>query len=454
MRRWLGVLIAWLLAANPAAQELTCPVLLDEAWANIAAHCDEQMLDSLCYGYPTVSVVFHQHHSQTSRFSLPGDRIPLTGMDWFSASSEAGTWGIARARLHAYPADSLDVQTAAMVFFGNVAVFLPEPEALPALLLDVEAAAAAGANLRTAPTTAAQAIGTAGYKTPLKAIGRSPDKRWVQVYADPMTVAWVSQSLLAGDVSSLPVVPADQAQAPSLWLPLQSFDFHSGIADAPCDDLPPSGILLQTPKNADPRRFEINGTRLRLRGAAFLQAQIEAGMLVHVLDGEAALEALDDEVAVNRGAFSRVPLDMDDDGALFPTESPAAPTAYPYHSLLNLPIDLLLYPTKIGLDVYSLVTPRPSDGRSPIAGMALDARCTFTVGLSGAHIRSQPDPEAAIIGVMGYRESAQPLARAIGRDGLPWWQLAESVWIRIDATVTGGDCHAVPRIEISEINRS
>lgn len=454
MRRWFGVLIAWLLAANLAAQELACPVLPDEAWANIAAHCDEQMLGSLCYGYPTVSVVFHQNHSQTDRFSLPGDRIPLTGIDWFSASSEAGTWGLARARLYAYPADSLAVQTAAMIFFGNVAVFLPEQKDLPASLLDVEAAAAAGANLRTAPTTAAKTIGTVGYKTPLKAIGRSPDKRWVQVYADPVTVAWVSQSLLAGDVSSLPVVPADQTQAPSLWLPLQSFGFHSGIADAPCDDLPPSGILLQTPKNADPRRFEINGARLHLRGAAFLQAQIETGMLVHILDGEAVLEALNGEAAVNRGAFSRVLLDMDDDGALFPIESPAAPTAYPYHSLLNLPIDLLLYPTKIGLDVYSLVTPRPSDGRSPIAGMALDARCTFTVGPSGANIRSQPDPEAAVIGVIGYRESAHPLARAIGRDDLPWWQLAESVWIRIDATVTGGDCHAVPFIEISEINRS
>lgn len=374
--------------------------------------------------------------------------MPLADINWFSVSSEAGTWGTARAMLQAYPADSLDAQAAAMIFFGSAAVFIPEQEDPPPLL-DVEVTAPAGANLRTSPTTEASAIRTAAYESRLKAIGRSQDKRWVRVYADPVTVAWVSQSLVAGDVSGLPVLSSDQPTVP-LWLPLQNFDFHSGLDDAPCDGLPPSGILLQTPKDADPRRFEINGTRLYLKGAAFLQAQIQTGMLLHVLDGEAVVHALDDEVVAGSGNVSRVPLDQDDDGALFPAESPSAPQAYDYHSLLDLPIELLPYPAKIGLDVYSLVSRRPADGLSPIAGMALDAPCTFTTGQLGANIRSQPDPNAAVIGAMGYRESAQPLARAIGLDDLPWWQLAESVWIRIDATVTGGDCNAVPLIDINE----
>ena len=451
MGRWLGLLLMWLLVTNPAAQEPACTAWQDDALENIAAYCDEQMPLSLCYGHPTVSAVLHQKDSRPARFSLPGDRISLAGIDWFSTSSEANTWGTARAILQAYPSDSLDVQAVTMVFFGNAAIFVPERESIPAPLLDVEVGAPAGANLRTSPTTEARAIGTAGYKSPLKAIGRSQDKRWVQVYMDPVTVAWVSQSVLADDVSGLPVLSSDRPPVP-LWLPLQDFGFRSGIADAPCAGLPPSGILLQTPKNAEKRRFEINGTRLHLSGTAFLQAQIKTGMLVHVLDGEAVVHALDNEVVVNGGTVSRVFLGRDDDGALFPTESPSAPLAYDYHSLLGLPIELLLNPTRIELDVYSLVRPRPADGLSPIAGMALDAPCKFTTGQLGANIRSQPDPDAAIIGVMRYRESARPLARAIGRDGLPWWQLAESVWIRIDATVTGGDCRSVPLIEIGDIN--
>lgn len=448
MGRWLGLLMLWLLTANSAAQESTCSALQDAAWANIAADCAEQTPLSLCYGHPTVSAVPAQADSWSARFSMPGDHIPLADIDWFSVSSEAGTWGTARAMLQAYPADSLDVQTAAMIFFGNTAVFIPKQENLPPLV-DVEVTASAGANLRTSPTTEASAIGTAAYESPLKAIGRSQDNRWVQVYADPVTVAWVSQSLLAGDVSGLPVLSSAQRPVP-LWLPLQNFNFHSGLDDAPCDGLPPSGILLQTPKDADPRRFEINGTRLYVNGAVFLQAQIQTGMLVHVLDGEAVIQALDDEVVAAGGTFSRVFLDRDDDGALFPAESPSAPQAYDYHSLLDLPIELLPHPTRIRLDVYSLVSRRPADGSSPIADMALDAPCTFTTGQRGANIRAQPDPNAAVIGVMGYRESGQPLARAIGLDDLPWWQLAESVWIRIDATVTGGDCASVPFIDINE----
>lgn len=451
MGRWFSLLIVWLLGGSLAAQESACAAWQSDALANIAAYCEEQMSASLCYGHPTVSVVLRQdHQNERGRFSRPGDQIALTGIDWFSTSSEAHTWGTARALFDAYPADNLNVQAAAMVFFGDVAVFLPEAQSIPAPLLDVKVAAQRGANLRTSPTTSARAIRTASHETPLKAIGRSQDQRWVQVYADPTTVAWVSDSLLTGDMSGLPILPSDAVEEVPLWLPLQSFGFHSGFGDAPCDGLPPSGILLQTPKDADPRRFEINGTRLHLSGAAFLQAQITTGMLVHILDGEAVAAALDGEVEVRSGSVSRISLDRGEDGALFPSESPAAPVPYDYNSLLDLPIELLLHPAEIGLDIYSLVSPRPRDGGSPIAGMALDAPCTFTTGQAGAYIRSRPDPNAAIIGVLGYRESAQPLARAMGGDGLPWWKLAENVWIRIDATVTGGDCSSVPFIETDE----
>ena len=450
MRRWFGILAVWLLLTSLAAQELACPAAPADIWTSLVGGCEEQMIGSLCYGHPTVSAVFQQNQGEDVRFLLPGDRIPLTDIDWFSVSSEAGTWGAARALFHAYPADGLDARTAAMIFFGDLALFLPAPTDSPAPLLDVEVRAAAGANFRTQPRETAKVIRVLAYEAPLKAIGRRQD--WARVYADPTTAAWVSQSLLSGDISGLPLLPADPPPASPLWLPLQNFDFHSGLDDAPCGDLPASGILIQTPTDAAPRRFEINGTRLYLNGTAFLQAQIQTGLLVHVLAGEARLEALDGEATLNPGAVSRVPLGRDDTGSIFPTESPAAPQAYDYHRLLNLPLDLLPQPARVGLDVYALVSRRPADGSSPIAGMALDAPCTFTTGQSGANIRARPDPEAMIIGAMGYRESAQPAARAVGSDGLPWWQLAESVWIRIDATVTGGDCRAVPFIDISPSN--
>ena len=452
MRRGFGILAVWLLLTSLAAQELACPAAAADIWTSLADGCEEQMIGSLCYGHPTVSAVFQQNQGENQgedvRFLLRGDRIPLTDIDWFSVSSEAGAWGAARALFHAYPADGLDARTAAMIFFGDLALFLPPPTDRPTRLLDVEVRAAAGANFRAQPTETAQVIRVLAYEAPLKAIGRHQD--WARVYADPTTAAWVSQSLLSGDISGLPLLPDDPPPVSPLWLPLQNFDFHSGLDDAPCGELPASGILVQTSTDAAPRRFEINGTRLYLNGTAFLQAQIQTGLLAHVLAGEARLEALDGEVILNPGDVSRVPLGRDDTGARFPTESPTAPQAYDYHRLLRLPLDLLPRPARVGLDVYALVSRRPADGSSPIAGMALDDPCAFTTGQSGANIRVRPDPEALIIGAMCYRESAQPAARAIGSDGLPWWQLAESVWIRIDATVTGGDCRAVPFIDISQ----
>ena len=72
--------------------------------------------------------------------------------------------------------------------------------------------------------------------------------------------------------------------------------------------------------------------------------------------------------------------------------------------------------------------------------------CKISTGTFGARIRSRPDPDAPVIALMGYRESADPMARAIGADNLPWWKLGESIWIRIDATDYAGNCSAVPLI--------
>ena len=140
-------------------------------------------------------------------------------------------------------------------------------------------------------------------------------------------------------------------------------------------------------------------------------------------------------------------MEADEDDRIIPAEPAAAPLVYDYDMMLSLPLDLLSENTSLGIDIYTLVTPRPSNGESPIAGMALDAPCKFTVGQSGANIRSKPGTDGAIIAAMAYRESAEPIARAIGSDGLPWWKLAESVWIRVDTTVTGGDCTTVPLVQ-------
>jgi len=427
------------------AQDATCPELQINAFEAIGNFCGEQSANTLCFGSPTTSVTYTDNADDSMRFSVSGDSIPLTSIDWFSTSSEADTWGTTRAFLQAYAPNSLQEQPATMILFGNVVLFNQGTEGITFQTADVEVTISQGANIRETPSADARLIEPVMRGTILKAIGLSDDSSWVQVYTDRDTVGWVSTIAISDGFVGLPTVSPDD-ELPTLIAPLQAFNFQSGISDAACDSVPSSGILLQASNGENPTEFYINGATLQLNGTAFLQAHPEAGMLVHITDGTGRIFAQDGEEKINAGYVSRVLLDTDDDDNLQPSESPTIPLVYDYQDLVNLPIDLLSDPSRVGIDIYTLITPRPISGESPIAGMALDAPCKFTVGQSGANVRSEPSAAGSIIAVMAYRESAEPIGRIVGAGSFPWWKLAEGVWIRVDTTVTGGDCSSVPNL--------
>ncbi len=439
----LGSILA-LFSTVAAAQDRACPALQDGAIGSVSSACAEQEIHSICFGHPTVSLAWLPD-AATAAFSQPGDQAASKSVDWFSTSSEDKSWGTARILFAAYPPDGLEAQPAALLAFGDVALFPAPRTAIPALLLDIRVAAAQGANLRAEPNTDAQVIRTLAQRSGLKAVRLNEDGSWIQAYADPEEIGWISRELAAGDIDLLPSAPRDNAGAP-LWFSWQAFDFRSGIDDAPCAGAADSGLLLQSNRFQPPRQFWLNGLDVRLNGTVFLQAQIDAGMSIYVLDGEASIIVPEARVVVKSGFYTQVPLSPAEDGSPMYAEIPAAPSAYDYQSMLNLPIAALPYPTRVGLDPYTIIDKRPSDGQSPLEGMSPEAPCKITAGTFGANIRSHPDPEAPVIAVMGHRESADPMARAIGADDLLWWKLADHVWIRIDATVTGGKCSAVPLI--------
>lgn len=444
MRFILLCSILSLLAALASAQASSCPAMQDRAFANLASACAEQELNSICLGHPTVSLARLPDVAAVA-FSQPGDQAAASSVDWFSASSEDKTWGAARILFEAYPPADLEAQTAALLAFGDVALFPSSSLSPPATLLDFTVAAAQGANLRAEPNTDAPVMRTLANRASLKAAGVNDDGTWIQVYVTPEESGWISRELLEGDVNQLQSAPRDNASRP-LWSRWQVFDFRSGIDDAPCPGAAGSGILLQSNQFQPPRQFWLNGLDIRLNGVAFLQAQIDAGMSIYVLDGEATITVPDARTLVKSGFYTQVPLGVAEDGSPRSAGAPAAPSAYDYQSMLSLPIDALHYPSRVGLDPYTIIRRRPSSGQSPLEGMSTEAPCKITAGTFGANIRSYPDPDAPIIAVMGHRESADPVSRAIGGDDLLWWKLAERVWIRIDATVTGGKCSAVPLI--------
>ncbi len=445
MRRLALLALVALFAVSAAAQESTCPAMQESALANIAQFCAEQETGTLCLGGATVTPVYRDRAGAASSFDTPGDAIAITDIDWLSVSSEDRTWGVARALFPAYPIDGLDARDSALLAFGNVALFLPEPMAPPPTLADIKVTASNGANLRASPSTDATVVALLAVSRPLKALGRLRGGGWLLIYATPELRGWISESVVSAPLVDLPALDADADAAP-LWLPWHRFDFLSGMQDAPCEEAPESGILLQTVKFIAPRYFIINGARLMLSGTAWLQAQASSGMLIHIIDGRAQVATDGGEVALRSGNFTHIALERDENGALTPAASPSDSAAYVYHQLVQLPTHALPYETRVGVEVYTVVDPVPAGGGSPLEALAADAPCRFSAVLSGANIRARPDPAAPIIAVMAYRESAEPIARGIGADRLPWWKLADRIWVRVDATVSGGNCNEIPLI--------
>lgn len=445
MARWWPILLILLIVAPVAAQDDTCPTMQEEALANILARCVDQAASTLCFGHPTVSAVPRPGLQITDPFHQPGDAISLASLDWLSISTEASTWGAARAIFPAYPQDGLEARPSALLAIGNVALFFPEPAQLPATFADIEVSTAQGAYLRELPNTEARAVAPLAVSSKLRAIGRSEDGQWLLIYISPDLRGWISQEVVTAPAAALPAMAIDTPTT-ALWLPWQTFDFRSGIDDAPCAGAPASGILLQAPKFISPRRFHINGARISLAGTAWLQAQVGVGMRIHMLDGSASISARNSAVAVRSGNFTNVPLALDENGAVTAAEPPSAPAPYDYHALSGLPIHLLIYESRVGLELYTVVSPAPESGGSPLERLSPEDECRIAAGLAGANIRSRPYAAAPVIAIMGYRESAKPVARGIGSEQLPWWKLDEGIWIRVDATVSGGNCNDLPLI--------
>lgn len=307
-----------------------------------------------------------------------------------------------------------------------MALFFPPPLEQPSPQVDLTVTAGRGAYLRALPHIDAEIITPLAVRSKLKAIGMSPNRNWRLVYAAPDQRGWMSESVVSTSGEALPVLDTDTEMIP-LWLPGQIFEFHSAIADAPCAGSWESGILLQAPNFTAPTYFEVNGIRILLSGAAWLQAQLSSGTLIHIIDGSAQVTAADVTTTVKRGFQTSVAMAITDDHRLAAADAPIEPVAYDYQHLLSLPIHTLIHSSRVSLALYTLATLAPQDGGSPLSYISSEDPCKIVAGRDGANIRARPDPVAPIIAVMAYRESARPMARGIGADSLPWWKLAEGV---------------------------
>jgi hypothetical protein len=137
--------------------------------------------------------------------------------------------------------------------------------------------------------------------------------------------------LLFGDVSISPN-PNVEAQSP-----MQAFYLRTGIGDAPCEEAPQSGLMIQTPEGAQQVAFNVNGVDISMGSTILFRAQPGVEMAVSALEGAATVNINNELFPIVAGTWARMPIDSN----FNILDVPALPTPYRGEVLSSLPIGLL-----------------------------------------------------------------------------------------------------------------
>jgi hypothetical protein len=93
--------------------------------------------------------------------------------------------------------------------------------------------------------------------------------------------------------------------------PMSAFYLRTGIGDAPCAEVPESGLLVQTPEGIGTISFNVNGVDVSLGSTVFFQTDAEGEMNVTTVEGSASLTIEGESYPVLAGTQRRVLLNTD-----------------------------------------------------------------------------------------------------------------------------------------------
>jgi uncharacterized protein YraI len=407
-----------------AAQDDTCPTIVQTALANVDELCSDTARNEACYGSLTLTAEA-QPDAVDFAFDAPGDIANVADIQSLTLSpmdESTGEWGVSLMRLQANLPDTLPGQNVTVLLFGDVEI---KPVQSPPEI-SVTVGAENSVNVRSGPSTNDSVVGALAAGTTAAANGRNAAGDWLRVRIPDGGLGWVFAELVSGDASTLDVVSADD----SAFTPMQAFYFQSGIGDAPCAEAPDSGILIQTPKGLGQIALTVNEVNISLGSTAYLQAQPGDVMTISVLEGQATVSAFDVTQTVPAGSQATVPLDENLAASGPPTET----QPYIEDDLQTLPVDVL--PSSVESDVPVSET----TASEPVSSSGV---CTVTAP-GAVNLRSGPGTAYAAAGGIDAGNSVAPTGQAMGTDGYVWYQTASGSWVRSDVVKSEGNCGSLP----------
>lgn len=378
MSKYLGIvalMIVFLVGGGVAAQatmtpaptntpDPRCPRLVRKALDITQTRCTIVGTNEVCYGH---SVIEAASRREEFNFDEPGDIEDIIALQSLSLSTMdvvQEIWGVMLMEVRAgLQIDTQDSVT--MVFFGDTRL-----EAAADVL---EVRPSQNVRARVAPSLDAAVVATIAAEQTVYATGRTPDSEWVRVQLarDTLLSGWVSASLINTvrpdeDLSLLSAVLPEEPDNLATFGPMQAFYFQSGMDDAPCEEAPNSGLLIQTPEGAAAVTIWIDEVIIELNATAFLQAQSEGDLVVNVIEGTAKVTALDETQVAYAGTSISVPLDAE----LGASEPPTEAEPFDPDAVQSLPLELLK---------REVTVPDPLD---PASGVPLAGSWQFAANVS------------------------------------------------------------------------
>ncbi len=316
----LGVIIVAFFISGPAttaAQNtatpvpMTCAQVVPMVQKNLAASCGSVAGNQICYGNPQIQAEFMENATNIP-FANVGDMAPLSAIKSITTAPLDLTnaqWGLAVLKVQAALPGTAAGQFVTFILYGDTTIngLNVQPSTQPAsTAVTCSATTTRATYLRAAPGANEAQVQLLQANTTVNVTGRSGDGSWVWAQSADQTGWLFIRNLNMGcDVQSLPEVGVTNGVLP---LAAGAFYFTTGVgAEASCNDVPPGGLLIQSPAGQQ-ISFVANGATITIGSDVILRAQPNHAMTVAVLKGHVAVTAANQTQTITTGEELSVPL--------------------------------------------------------------------------------------------------------------------------------------------------
>ena len=259
-----------------------------------------------------------------------------------------------------------------------------------------------------------------------------------------------------------------------------AFRFTTGIGTSSCAEAPSSGIMVRTPEGLAQVTLSINDVEITMGSTAFIEATLEDGMTVTMLDGTARVTAFGTSQIASFSQQLNIPLQLDEQQNLVPSAPPSPAQSWDaaeiakvfvVYSALNRietePVEITstplppptAVPTQTALPTFTALptltfTPSPTNTPQPCTISTPQTDVIIRVGpgyTRGTFIFLEPNSPVFVTGKKIVEEET-------------WWRIEKSqvtsrpnsvneLWVAAVDVTENGDCDLVIDVDAPPIVR-